>query len=601
MKKFLNMVNYNLWSLVGFQLGFKLLSILIFTPLFLNGFNMIMKITGYHYLTIENIFDFLLNPLTLIMLIILVLLMMIYTMFDITTVIIILDASNQGQKIGISNAVRLSLSKCKKIFRLKNISLAFLVLFLIPFLNFGMTPSFITSINIPEFISDFIIKNPLLFCFFIVIYILLFTMLLRWIYALHYFVLEDISFKEARIKSRNLSHKHHLRDVLNIFKMQILVFLIYIVFIILGILFIILLDKIFYNLIVRSITTTVIWVFIALSFIILRILILPVSYAEISSMFYKLKETKGEEIKHITLNNSKNKSNRWFKVCLTTIILIAIISGTFFTYGLYKGYYNINVEHMRTLEITAHRGSSIKYPENTMLAFIEAKREGANFIELDVQQTKDGKIVVMHDTNLKRTAGVDKNIYDVTYDGIKDLDVGSFLDEKFSSERIPLLENVIIWAKKNNVKLNIELKPTGYEKSFEKQVVDIIMENDFIDQCVVTSQVYDVLKKVKEYQKDITTVYVMSIAYGNITELVYADHFSIEANNITKKMVSNIHKEGKQIYAWTVNTYENINKMIDLNVDNIITDDVNLAKELIYESKTSDLISEYIKLIENLF
>lgn len=74
-----------------------------------------------------------------------------------------------------------------------------------------------------------------------------------------------------------------------------------------------------------------------------------------------------------------------------------------------------------------------------------------------------------------------------------------------------------------------------------------------------------------------------------------ADHFSIEASSITEKIVSDVHNGGKEIYGWTVNTEESINRMIDLNVDNIITDHVTLAKECIYLSKTSDVISEYVK------
>lgn len=100
---------------------------------------------------------------------------------------------------------------------------------------------------------------------------------------------------------------------------------------------------------------------------------------------------------------------------------------------------------------------------------------------------------------------------------------------------------------------------------------------------------------------EIETVYVMGLAYGDILTLDKADNFSIEATSVTKNIVKKVHNEGKEIYVWTVNTEENIRKMIDLNVDNIITDDIVLAKDIIYSSKTSNVINEYIKLVENLF
>ena len=91
----------------------------------------------------------------------------------------------------------------------------------------------------------------------------------------------------------------------------------------------------------------------------------------------------------------------------------------------------------------------------------------------------------------------------------------------------------------------------------------------------------------------------MSLAYGDITKLQAADSFSIEASSVTKKLVNKVHNEGKELYAWTVNTEDNIRKMIDLKVDNIITDNISLAKDIIYSSKTSNVIQEYIKWVND--
>ena len=284
-----------------------------------------------------------------------------------------------------------------------------------------------------------------------------------------------------------------------------------------------------------------------------------------------------------------------------SIVVLVLICGTIFTYSLRNNLYNFNIEYVRPMEVTAHRGASVSYPENTMAAFKGALELGADWIELDVQQTSDEKIIVLHDTNLKRTTGLNKNTWEATYEEVNALDAGSFFDSKYQGEKIPLLKDVLEFASNNNIKLNIELKPTGYEKNFEAQVVDLVKEYNLLDKCVITSQVYEVLANVKKYNQDIKTVYVMSLAYGNILDLKEADNFSIEASSITKKLVKEIHNAGKEIYAWTVNTKENMNKMIDLNVDNIITDNINLAKETIYESKTSNIILKYIEFINNLF
>ena len=103
------------------------------------------------------------------------------------------------------------------------------------------------------------------------------------------------------------------------------------------------------------------------------------------------------------------------------------------------------------------------------------------------------------------------------------------------------------------------------------------------------------VERVKEYDPEIVTVYVMSLAYGNITKLTAADHFSVEASSATGRLVSRVHNAGKQIYAWTVNSENSINSMIERNVDNIITDNIPLARRCVEESRYSDLLTEFIK------
>ena len=602
-KEVLTTIKYNISTLIGFELIFKLLSLMFFTPIFLKSFTLIMKLTGFKYITLENVFTFLFKPVTIVMLIILLLLMMLYTMFDITTIIIILDSSYHKKKIKIMEAIKLSLSKCKKLFKLKNIPIAFLVIFLIPFLNIGISSSFISVIKIPEFILDFIVNNKTLLILYAILVILLLVLLLRWIYALHYFVLEDLSFKESRKKSINLSKKKHLKDLLTLILLQTFLALVYFIFIILGILLIVLFNKLLGKyILLKSLTSTVIWVFLGLSFILMALISTPINYASLSVMYYFHKKENKEDIKQLVIpsKDKKNKNNKILKRVILGFGLASFILATLFTYGLYKGKYNLNIEYVRTLEVTAHRGASKNYPENTMSAFRGAKELGADWIELDVQQTKDGEIIVSHDTNLSRITGINKDIIDLNYEDIKDLDAGSFFDKKYQDERIPLLKDVVKWAKENNMRLNIELKPTGKEHDFEKMVIDIINEYDYAPYCVLTSQVYSVIENAKEYDANIETVYVMSLAVGNIVLLDKADNFSVEASNVNKALVKKVHNEGKKLYVWTINTTENINKMIDYKVDNIITDNITLAKDTIMASKKSNVVNEFIKYIEKI-
>ena len=600
MRKVAGLLRVNWRTMAEFEILYKFLSLSIFTPIFWGIFNVIMKFTGYGYLTIENILPFLLNPLTLAALLLLFVCMAFYTMIDIGAIIFLLDQSYQGQKADLVQTVRYAVRNAFRVFHRKNILIVFVVLFLIPFLNIGVASGYVSSIAVPEFILDFIKGNWHLLLFFIAAVTGLGVLLLRWLYAFHYFTLERCSFREARKRSIELGRKHKIKDFVTLLGIQLGISVLFLVFAMIGIWLAVFLGGLFSKLKWFGIVSaSVVWIFLAVSLLIMSALGTPVSYACIGILFYGHKEEKQERVVHGEPDehreNEKRKKIRYMAEGI--LLSVSVVCCCFYLYGIYNHKVSVQIEYVRTMEVTAHRGASVSYPENTMAAFEGAKELGADWIELDVQQSRDGQIFVMHDTNFLRTAGVDRNTWEMEYDEIRQMDVGSFFDSRFQGECAPLLSDVIAYAKKNGIKLNIELKPTGHEEKFEENVAKIIEAEKFWEQCVITSQVYDVLEAVKAYDDRIHTVYAMSLAYGDINMLTAADHFSVEASSITEKLVSDVHNAGKEIYAWTVNTEESIGRMIELNVDNIITDNVTLAKECIYLSKTSDVVAEYVKWI----
>ena len=598
MKNTFRLITYNFKTLLAFELLYKLLVSIVLTPFSVFLFNSTMKITGYNYLTLENLPSFLMNPLTILLLLLIGIFLYLITIFDITTMIVIFDESYHKYHINLVDSIKISLHKLKNVIRPRNILLIFVVLILIPFLNIGFSTGVISSIKIPEFIMDYIDSNLLLVMLYSAVYVFLVLLVFRWIFVFNYIVLEEKTFRQARKSSINLVYSKKTKCMLRIFSYQLIIYIIYLIMIVLAVAGVYFVCKLIgTHLLIKSFVLTILAIIISIIALITIILSNATTFAIISGSYYRYKEVLGEEIKPINYESiikPKKKTPFKFKALLFLVIMSVISSLSLGIYLVITGKINLNIEYVRNMEITAHRGASAYYPENTMSAFIGAKELGADWIELDVQQTKDQKIVVSHDTNLKRVTGVDKNIIDMTYDEISKLDAGSFFSEEYKDERIPLLSEVLDYASKNNIRLNIELKPTGQEKDFEKDVIDLINEYHFSERCVVTSQVYDVLKNVKEYDSSIKTVYVMSFAKGDILQLEYADAYSIEASSINKTLVKNVHNSGKEIYAWTVNKETSIIKMIDMNVDNIITDDIELGKELLYYSNSSDFINVLI-------
>jgi glycerophosphoryl diester phosphodiesterase len=341
---------------------------------------------------------------------------------------------------------------------------------------------------------------------------------------------------------------------------------------------------------------------------------LPVGFSAIGLQFYEHRRRgAGEESGRPESESMREKAaavrddvrrrrRRRIPAAAVQVPVFLLTAGLFVWYnlGLLHGQFNIDAEDIHVLEVTAHRGASKYYPENTMPAFAGAVEQGADWIELDVQQSRDGQIFVMHDRNFRRTCGVNAFAWEIDYEKIRGFDAGRWFDRKSRGVYPPLLSEVIELARLANVRLNIELKPSGYEKNFEEGVLAVIREKHFEKNCVITSQKYSVLEKVKQIDPQIRTVYVMQVAYGRIDRLKAADDFSIEETFASARLIRRMHALGHHVYVWTVNNRRSINNVI-LNLgDNIITDNVPLAKECIHSSALTERMNRLVVSIEDL-
>jgi glycerophosphoryl diester phosphodiesterase len=443
----------------------------------------------------------------------------------------------------------------------------------------------------PSFIMHAIESNFILMFLLILVLALLSVVAFRWIFSIHFFVTEKVNFREARKQSTLMNKKRYGRNVFHLLLWNLVVLVVVLLTAIIGIGLIAFVIKVFASskvaISMTLATTAVVVIFLLTMFSSLTI---PITFAFLSAMYYQNKFNRGDDIP--LYQPLLRKYPRFNKIAVIVLIASSVINIIYIDI-VSDDSFSFRVQFLDKPLVSAHRGDSVTAPENTMKAFESAIESQADYIELDVQQTKDGVIVVMHDSNLKRTTGINKNIWEVTYEEIKELDAGSWFHKDFADARIPTLEEVLDYCK-NEIKLNIELKPTGHEVDFEKCVADIVHEYEFEEDCVVASLDYETLKKVKGYAPDLTTVFVMAVAYGELTYLEYADVFSIESYFVTNSIVNDLHEQGVEVYAWTVNTEETIQDMIDVGVDNIITDAPVLARELIYSKSLNENIVDFI-------
>ena len=246
-------------------------------------------------------------------------------------------------------------------------------------------------------------------------------------------------------------------------------------------------------------------------------------------------------------------------------------------------------------KITSHRGGALRAPENTLSALNYTWECGADYAEIDIQETKDKQLILLHDDSLKRITGLDKKVWEMTYEEIEELDAGSSFGKGYQGEKIPALEDVLNFCL-GRLDLNIEIKYNDKNKGIVQRVIQVIRENHFEEHCVVTSMNYRFLEEIKETAPEIRTGYIMTMSYGSISQVAAADFFSVRYDYITEGFVREAHALGKEVHAWTVNYRGNIKRMLDMGVDNIITDDPALVRRV--QNQESGTKTGFLELLE---
>ncbi|WP_195627691.1 glycerophosphodiester phosphodiesterase family protein [Clostridium sp. 1001283B150225_161107_B6] len=227
---------------------------------------------------------------------------------------------------------------------------------------------------------------------------------------------------------------------------------------------------------------------------------------------------------------------------------------------------------MSKVEITAHRGDNSQAPENTMPAFKAAVENGADWIELDVTQTKDGVLVIFHDADLMRMTGKADKIWDLSYEELSCINAASHWGPFFKDVRIPTLEEVLDYCK-DKIKLNIEVKVNGHQtQDFIPVLVGMIQAKGMAGQCMITSFDYQSLQTVKQLDPGLETGFISSKAIEQPEAFTSADNFVLSIDLINPETVSYIHALGKEVIAWTVNDAYSVDKCRRAGADNLITD-----------------------------
>ena len=281
----------------------------------------------------------------------------------------------------------------------------------------------------------------------------------------------------------------------------------------------------------------------------------------------------------------------FWKIFLLILIIIIISVGTTISPALYKNVHY--VDKHSNITITGHRGAGNLAPENTIAAISQGLAYGVDRIEVDVRQSKDGVVYLMHDAMVDRTTDGSGKIADLTSAEINKLDAGAWFNGKFQGEHVPTLEEALK-AIDGKAKLVIEIKD-GSEvyPGIEKNVVDLVKKYNATDWVIIHSFRTDILEKIHQLEPKIElhklfvfktnilpVLYDLKLHISTVPHLGYTPEVSVYYKFVNPWLIKRVHQLGMKINAWTVDDLETAQRLVSIGIDGIITNSPDIMQKL---------------------
>lgn len=245
----------------------------------------------------------------------------------------------------------------------------------------------------------------------------------------------------------------------------------------------------------------------------------------------------------------------------------------------------------------AHRGASGYAPENTIAGFQLATKQHADMFELDVQESRDHQLVVMHDTTLARTTNVEEifpdrapwNVSDFTLSEIRKLDAGSWFSPKYAGEPVPTLGETLLAMRGSGLGLLLEIKSPELYPGIERRIATELRSKDAWlvpdpreRRLVVESFNWDSMRRFHSIMPGVPIGLLGAPAVPKLPELAsFADQINPEYVDLTPEYVQDVHGLGMEVFTWTVNDIATMRNLIFYGVDGIITNKPDVGHEVI--------------------
>ncbi len=581
LKKTWAVIKYNMGSLLLFETGYRIAVFFLTMQMVHGAVTFVLKKQNFSYLTAENYGEFLTSPMCILLFFGILIFLLFFFLVEVSALLLGFQYSYQRKKLYASDMLILGIRQSISFLRHSKISWIFCVALSAPFLTAYFIIREISYIRVLEFTARQIYKEvtPHILLYTVIGVILVMSFLL--VFALPYCILAKQRSLGGIWAGIRLLRKQWKKVLAGFFVLHLVM---------LGFIFVMyLLAMVFMTGFVAFGTGksgAVSRALIYSGYIEMALGIfaggvqLTGSLAFVSVIFSRFRVPQKKEVPVYELM----KQYTWYqkvgrrRMAAILSVVFLLFEGSYLV-ALAASYDNSLETLMGDMKITAHRGGALMAPENTVSALKSSIECGADMAEIDVQETGDGKLILLHDDSLKRTAGVKKKVWEMKLAEIKKLDAGTSFHERYRGEKIPTLEEVLDFCK-GKLDLNIEIKYNGKNKGIVNKVVRAIREAGFEEHCVVTSMNYQFLEQIKKIAPEIRTGYIMTMTYGSVSKVSAADFFSVKYTYVDESFVREAHALGKEVHAWTVNYRGDVKRMLDMGVDNIITDDPVMVRKV---------------------
>ncbi|OUQ16499.1 glycerophosphodiester phosphodiesterase [Lachnoclostridium sp. An14] len=228
------------------------------------------------------------------------------------------------------------------------------------------------------------------------------------------------------------------------------------------------------------------------------------------------------------------------------------------------------------MKVYAHRGYSGKYPENTMLAFKKAAETGCDGIELDVQLTSDGQVVIIHDEKIDRTTDGTGNVKDYTLEELKKFNAAASWNGKYGFEPIPTLEEYFQWVKDTDLVTNIEIKSgVYYYEELEEKTLALVRKYGLEKKIIFSSFLHSSITLLRKLAPEIPCGAL--VEYENLGNPgYYCEKFDFQYYHpgmkaLTEEMVQSCKEHNIPLNVWTINDMGALEQLYEWGCEGVIS------------------------------